>query len=128
MYYFLYKQKNCNCIWDSSRENCTTHILLKCYKNASRLHRYNFPTINAIDILFSPLHTTPFLYSKMHFGVLDYIRAVVPTCDTPWGSKLPYLRVGAVKSLQIRYVGREVLYLSICSVRYFLCHLLRRYS
>eukprot|EP00731_Ephydatia_muelleri_P004035 Em0002g211a len=40
--------------------------------------------------------------SKMHFGVLDYIRADVPTCDNPWGSKLPYLRVGAVKSLQIR--------------------------
>ena len=46
----------------------------------------------------------------MHFGVLDYIRADVPTCDTPWGSKLPYLHVGAVKSLQIRYVGREVSY------------------
>ena len=44
------------------------------------------------------------LYSKMHFGVLDYIRADVITCDTPWGSKLPYLRVGAVKSLQIRCI------------------------
>ena len=54
----------------------------------------------------------------MHFGVLDYIRADVPTCDTPWGSKLPYLRVGVIKSLQIRFVGGEVLYLSIlfCSL------------
>ena len=30
---------------------------LKCYKNASRLNRYNFPTDNAIDFLFSPLHS-----------------------------------------------------------------------
>ena len=29
---------------------------LKCYKNASRLNRYNFPTDNAIDFLFSTLH------------------------------------------------------------------------
>ena len=33
---------------------------LKCYKNASRLNRYNVPTDNAIDFLFSTLHTTPF--------------------------------------------------------------------
>ena len=30
---------------------------LKCYKNASRLNRYNFPTDNAIDFLFSTLHS-----------------------------------------------------------------------
>ena len=30
---------------------------LKCYKNASRLNRYNFPTDNAIDLLFSTLHS-----------------------------------------------------------------------
>ena len=35
---------------------------LKCYKNASRLNRYNLPTDNAIDFLFSTLHTTPFHY------------------------------------------------------------------
>ena len=28
---------------------------LKCYKNASCLNRYNFPTDNAIDFLFSTL-------------------------------------------------------------------------
>ena len=30
---------------------------LKCYKNASRLNRYNFPTDNAIDFLFATLHS-----------------------------------------------------------------------
>ena len=44
-------------IWDSFREIAPR---LKCYKNASRLNRYNFPTDNAIDFLFSTLHTTPF--------------------------------------------------------------------
>ena len=39
---------------------------LKCYKNASRLNRYNFPTDNAIDFLFSTLHTTP-----LHYEVLN---------------------------------------------------------
>ena len=33
-------------------------IWLKCYKNASRLNRYNFPTDNAIDFLISTRHTT----------------------------------------------------------------------
>ena len=30
---------------------------LKCYKNASRLNRYNFPTDNANDFLFSACHS-----------------------------------------------------------------------
>ena len=30
---------------------------LKCYKNASRLNRCNFPTDNAIAFLFSTLHS-----------------------------------------------------------------------
>ena len=30
---------------------------LKCYKNASRLNRYNFPTDNAIDFLFSIIYS-----------------------------------------------------------------------
>ena len=30
---------------------------LKCYKHASRLNRYNIPTDNAIDFLFSTLHS-----------------------------------------------------------------------
>ena len=38
---------------------------LKWYKNASRLNRYKFPTDNAIDFLFSTLHTTPFHYDVL---------------------------------------------------------------
>ena len=41
---------------------------LKCYKNASRLNRYNFPTDNAIDFRFSTLHTTPFHYEVLKIG------------------------------------------------------------
>ena len=41
---------------------------LKCYKNASRLNRYNFPTDNAIDFLFSTLHTTLFHYEVLKIG------------------------------------------------------------
>ena len=41
---------------------------LKCYKNASRLNRYNTPTDNAIDFLFSTLHTTPFHYEVLKIG------------------------------------------------------------
>ena len=41
---------------------------LKCYKNESRLNRYNFPTDNAIDFLFSTLHTTPFHYDVLKIG------------------------------------------------------------
>ena len=41
---------------------------LKCYKNASRLNRYSFPTDNAIDFLFSTLHTTPFYYEVLKLG------------------------------------------------------------
>ena len=44
--------------------------IIKCYKNASRVNRYNFPTVNAIDFLFSTLHTTPFHYGKTYFGAL----------------------------------------------------------
>ena len=42
--------------------------LLKCYKNASRLNRYNFLTDNAIDFLFSTLRTKPFHYEVMKIG------------------------------------------------------------
>ena len=43
-------------------------LRLKCYKNASRLNRYNFPTDKAIDFLFSTLHTTPFHYEVLKIG------------------------------------------------------------
>ena len=41
---------------------------LKCYKNASRLNRYNFPTDNAIDFLFSTLHSEMVLYEVLKIG------------------------------------------------------------
>ena len=41
---------------------------LKCYKHASRLNRYNFPTDIAIDFLFSTLHTTSFHYEVLKIG------------------------------------------------------------
>ena len=42
---------------------------LKFYKNASRLNRYNFPTDNAIDFLFSTLRTTPFPYEVLKIAL-----------------------------------------------------------
>ena len=36
-----------------------------------RLNHYNFQTVKAIDFLFSTLHTTPFLYGEIRFGVLQ---------------------------------------------------------
>ena len=45
---------------------------LKCYKNASRLNRYNFPMDNAIDSLFSTLHTTPFHYEILKIGSIRW--------------------------------------------------------
>ena len=41
---------------------------LKCYKNASRLNRYNFPTDNAIDFLFSTLHRRMVWYEVLKIG------------------------------------------------------------
>ena len=41
---------------------------LQCNKNASRMNRYNFPTDNVIDFLFSTLHTTPFHYELLKIG------------------------------------------------------------
>ena len=75
--------------WDSSRENDNSHLNIKCYINASRLNRYIFRTVNAINILFSTLHTTPFLYGKICFGVLHLLLASIATFDTPPGSNPP---------------------------------------
>ena len=76
-------------IWDSFRENCASYIYIKCYKNASRLNRYIFRTVNAIHFLLSALHTTPFPYDKIHFGVLHLLHASIATFDTPPGSNPP---------------------------------------
>ena len=81
-----------------------------------RLNRYNFRTVNAIDFLFSILHSTPFLYVDLYFPVLHKLRADVMRPDYPWGSKLPHLQVGASNSFQIQCVCRGVLSLLIFSV------------
>ena len=39
-------------------------------KISLRLNCYNFQMVKAIDFLFSTLHTTPFLYVEIRFGVL----------------------------------------------------------
>ena len=59
-------------IWDSFHENGPSFIIIKSYKIAMFLNRNNFRTVKAINFLLSTLHTTPFLYDKIHFGVLHY--------------------------------------------------------
>ena len=61
----------------------------KCYKNPLRLDHYNFPTANAIDFLVKILHTTPFLYGKVHLGVLHLLHGSIATSDIPPGSNSP---------------------------------------
>ena len=55
---------------------------LKCYKNASRLNRYNFPADNAIDFLFSTHHTTPFHYDVLKIEIDSVIRWKVIAIQT----------------------------------------------
>ena len=81
------------------------------------MNRYNFTTVNAIDVLFSTLHTTPFHYGETYCGVLHQFLADATKSDTTWGSKPPHLQVGAFKSLQIQYVHTGILLLLMCSVR-----------
>ena len=64
-------------------------IIKKYNKNALRLICYNFRTVNAINFLFSTLHTAPFLYGKIYFGVLHLLRVSIATFDTPLGSNPP---------------------------------------
>ena len=104
-------------IWDRFREKGPSAYYKICYKNALRLNRYNFRTVNAIDFLFSTLHSTPFLYVDLYFRVLHKLHANVMRPDYPWGSKLPHLQVGASNSFHIQCVCRWVLSLLICSVR-----------
>ena len=59
--------------------------LYKCYNISLRLNHYNFRIINAIDFLFSKLHTTPFLNGKIHFGALHLLCASIATSNTPPG-------------------------------------------
>ena len=64
-------------------------IIIKHNKNALRLKCYNFRTVNAIVFLFSALHTIPFLYCKIHFGILNMLHASIAMSDTPRGSNPP---------------------------------------
>ena len=61
--------------------------IIKCYKNASRLNRYNFPTVNAIDLLFSTLHTT----------VTGWYRCIVLRMRMALGN-----RVGCIETVVVR--------------------------
>ena len=64
-------------------------IIKKYNTNALRLICYNFRTVNAINFLFSTLHTAPFLYDKIQFGVLHLLHVSIATFDTPLGSNPP---------------------------------------
>ena len=65
------------------------HIIKNVIKMALRLNCYNFLTVKAINFLFSLLHTTPFIYGKVHFGVLNMLRASIATSDITRGSNSP---------------------------------------
>ena len=86
---YIHSMYLCVIIWDSFRQNGPSYIYIKCYKNASLLNCYIFLTVNAINFLFSTLHTTPFPYGIIHFGVLHLLRASIATFDTPSGSNPP---------------------------------------
>ena len=51
-------------------ENFLSCKYIKCYKIPLRLNHYNFWKVIAIDCVFSTLHTTPFHYGNIHFGLL----------------------------------------------------------
>ena len=63
-------------IWDSFHENFLSRKYIKCYKIPLHLNHYNFRKVKDIDFLFSTLHTTPFHYSKIHFGSLIFMSSV----------------------------------------------------
>ena len=81
-------------IWDSFHKIAP--------QNPLRLNRYNFQTVKAIHFLFSTLHTTPFLYGEIRFGVLQ--------CTTPLGSNPPNTFRFSCNQIafKIRFVGTEV--------------------
>ena len=64
-------------------------IIKKHNKNALRLKCYNFRRVNAIVFLYSALHTTRFLYGKIHFEILNMLHASIAMSDTPRGSNPP---------------------------------------
>ena len=76
----VYKHVNIqNSIWNVLYENgsCGLYFITK------TLNRYIFRNINAIGFVFLTQHTTPFLYVKIHFGVLHMRGTDVSKSDTP---------------------------------------------
>ena len=87
-------------------------------KCPSCLNRYIFRTLNAIDFLFSTVHTALFLYGKLHFEVLHLLHASIATFDTRPGSNPSYMTLGRSKQIASNSVCRyRSPILSICSVR-----------
>ena len=78
------------CIYGKVYEKRDLACIIKKYnKNALRLICYNFRTVNAINFLFPTLHTAPFLYGRIYFGVLHLLRVSIAMFDTPLGSNPP---------------------------------------
>ena len=67
-----------------------------------RLNHYNFQTVKAIDFLFSTLHTTPFLYDEICFGVLQCV--ILQGSNPPNTFRFSCNQI----AFKIRFVGREV--------------------
>ena len=93
-------------------------IIKKHNKNALRLKCYNFRRVNAIVFLFSALHTTPFLYGKIHFGILNMLLASIAMSDTPKRFKpaITFCRSNQIASNSVcRWRGPVSIYL-FCSL------------
>ena len=91
-------------LFNSSRKNFVIHINIKIIMNYSRLNRYNFRTVIAIDFLFSTLHTTSFLFGKIDSEVFHLLRASVTTSDTP---NRPQLSAGNAIHFNLVYTWKN---------------------
>ena len=69
-----------------------------------RLNHYNFQTVRAIDFLFSTLHTTPFLYGEIRFGVLQCVMPHYIGSNPPNTFRFSCNQI----AFKIWFVGREV--------------------
>ena len=85
-----YNNMEYKCVYGKVSEKRDLACIIKKHnKNALRLKCYNFRRVNVIVFLFSALHTTPFLYGKIHFGILNMLHASIAMSDTPRGSNPP---------------------------------------
>ena len=62
------------------------HIIKKC---SNRYTCTDLRNGKRYRLSISILHTTPFLYVNLYFGVLHKLRVDVMRLNYPWGSKLP---------------------------------------